>query len=192
MKKRSFSDKITVELRRKKIKRFYRINQYIEAPKVRVISEKGEQIGVIKLDEALFKARQQNLDLVEVAEKAKPPVCKIIDFKKFKYQESKKEQAGKRKNKQQDVKEFRFTPFIAQNDFEMRVKRAKKTLEGENKVKLTVKFVGRQMTRKEFGQNLLVKAIDQLKEISVVETAPKWQGRLLSTVLKPVQRKESN
>ena len=157
-----------------------------------MISEKGEQIGVITLDEALFKARQQNLDLVEVAEKAKPPVCKIIDFKKFKYQESKKEQAGKRKNKQQDVKEFRFTPFIAQNDFEMRVKRAKKTLEGENKVKLTVKFVGRQMTRKEFGQNLLVKAIDQLKEISVVETAPKWQGRLLSTVLKPVQRKESN
>lgn len=147
---------------------------------------------MIKLDEALFKARQQNLDLVEVAEKAKPPVCKIIDFKKFKYQESKKEQAGKRKNKQQNVKEFRFTPFIAQNDFEMRVKRAKKTLEGENKVKLTVKFVGRQMTRKEFGQNLLVKAIDQLKEISVVETAPKWQGRLLSTVLKPVQRKESN
>jgi len=144
------------------------------------------------LDEALFKARQQNLDLVEVAEKAKPPVCKIIDFKKFKYQESKKEQAGKRKNKQQDVKEFRFTPFIAQNDFEMRVKRARKMLEGENKVKLTVKFVGRQMTRKEFGQNLLTKAIDQLKEISVVETAPKWQGRLLSTVLKPVQKKETN
>ena len=192
MKKRPFSDKIALELRRKKIKRFYKINQYIEAPKVRVISEKGEQVGVITLDEALFKARQQNLDLVEVAEKADPPVCKIIDFKKFKYQESKKEAAGKRKNKQQDVKEFRFTPFIAQNDFEMRVKRAKKMLEGNNKVKLTVKFVGRQMTRKEFGQNLLTKAINQLKESSVVETAPKWQGRLLSTVLKPVQRKETN
>lgn len=154
-----------------------------------MISEKGEQLGVMSLDEALFKARQQGSDLIEVAEKAQPPVCRIIDFKKFKYLESKKEQAGKKKNKQQDVKEFRFTPFIAQNDYSVRVKRAKKTLEAGDKVKLTVKFVGRQLTRKEFGQNLLTKAIDQLQEISTVEVSPKWQGRLLSTVLKPSQAK---
>lgn len=173
--------------RRKVIKRFYRLNQYIQARKVRVITEKGEQLGVISLDEALFKARQQGLDLVEVAEKADPPVCKIIDFKKFRYLESKKEQAGKKKNKHQDIKEFRFTPFIAQNDFDMRLKRAKEVLEQGDKVKLTVKFVGRQLSRKEFGQNLLDKAIAQLKDFSSVETQPKWQGRLLSTVLKPVK-----
>ncbi|OGD62579.1 translation initiation factor IF-3 [Candidatus Beckwithbacteria bacterium RBG_13_42_9] len=167
------------------MKRFYRINQYVRAPQVRVVDEKGEQLGVISLDEALFKARQRHLDLVEVAEKANPPVCKIIDFKKFKYQEDKKEQAGKKKSKQQEVKEFRLTPFIAQNDFEIRIKRAMETLTTGDKVKLTVKFVGRQITRKEFGENLLKKAIEKLREVSKVESPPKWQGKLLSLVLKP-------
>jgi len=144
------------------------------------------------LPEALFKARQQSLDLVEVAEKAQPPVVKIIDFKKFKYQEDKKTQAGKKKGKSQEVKEFRFTPFIAQNDFEIRVKRARKELTSLNKVKLTVKFVGRQITRKEFGQELLQKAIKELGDISKVEIQPKWQGRMLTTTLKPVLVKKSN
>ena len=136
-------------------------------------------------DEALFRARKAGLDLVLVAEKAKPPVAKIIDFKKFKYQEDKKDQAGKKKAKQQEVKEFRFTPFIAPNDFSMRVNRARKFLEKGDKVKLTVKFIGRQITRKEFGQELLDKAAGQLKDVGSVETPPKWQGRLLSTTLKP-------
>lgn len=138
-------------------------------------------------DEALFKARQQGLDLVEVAEKAQPPVCKLINFKKFRYLESKKEQAGRKKSKQQEVKEFRFTPFIAQNDFEMRIKRAKQTLQGGDKVKLTVKFIGRQITRKEFGEELLKKAIQALETLAKVEVQPKWQGRLLTMVLKPRQ-----
>lgn len=137
-------------------------------------------------DEALFRARKAGLDLVLVAEKADPPVGKIIDFKKFKYQEDKKEQAGKKKAKQQEVKEFRFTPFIAPNDFAMRVNRARKFLEKGDKVKLTVKFIGRQITRKEFGQELLDRAASQLKDVGSVETPAKWQGRLLSTTLKPV------
>ena len=154
------------------------------------MDEKGNQLGVITRDEALFKARQQGLDLVEVAEKAKPPVCKIIDFKKFQYLESKKEKAGKKRGKQQEVKEFRFTPFIAKNDFEMRLKRARKTLEAGDKVKLTVKFVGRQITRKEFGEELLQKATDLLKDVAQIEAAPKWQGRLLNTSLKPKPSKQ--
>lgn len=139
-------------------------------------------------NEALFHARKAGLDVVLVAEKANPPVAKIIDFKKFKYQEDKKEQAGKKKAKQQEVKEFRFTPFIAPNDFEMRVKRARKFLEKDDKVKLTVKFIGRQITRKEFGEELLKKATDLLEEVSAVESPPKWQGRLLTTTLRPTDK----
>ncbi len=169
------------------MKRFYRINQFIQAKEVRVVDEKGKQLGVLPLQEALFTAKQKELDLVEVAPNAKPPVCKIIDFKKFKYQESKKEQAGKKKSKKQDIKEIRFTPFIAENDFRMRVERAKEFLKEGDKVKLTVKFVGRQITRKDFGTNVLNKALDQLKELAKVETEPKWQGKLLTTVLKPIK-----
>jgi translation initiation factor IF-3 len=123
--------------------------------------------------------------VVLVAEKADPPVAKIIDFKKFKYQEDKKEQAGKKKAKQQEVKEFRFTPFIAPNDFEMRVNRARKFLEKGDKVKLTVKFIGRQITRKEFGEQLLNKATGLLSQVGAVESPAKWQGRLLTTTLRP-------
>ena len=134
--------------------------------------------------EALFKARQKGLDLVEVASKANPPVCKIIDFKKFIYQENKKARTGKKKKKQ-GLKGIRFTPFIASKDFEVRVNRAKEFLTDGYKVKLTVKFVGRQITRKQFGYDLLKKAIQQLEEISKVESEPKLQGKLLMMVLSP-------
>lgn len=139
-------------------------------------------------DEALFKARQAGLDLVEVASNAKPPVCKIIDFKKFKYQEDKKQRAGKKKNKAGETKEIRFTPFIAKGDYELRIKRAKGFLEEGEKVRLTVRFVGRQITRKQFGYDLLKKVNDTLREISKVEVEPKWHGRMLSMVLKPSQK----
>ena len=169
------------------MKRFYRINQYIQVKEVRVVDETGKQLGVLPLQEALFISRQRELDLVEVAPDAKPPVCKIIDFKKFKYQESKKEQAGKKKTKKQDIKEIRFTPFIAENDFQIRVKRAKEFLQEGDKVKLTVKFVGRQITRRDFGTNVLNKAIAKLTEFAKLESEPKWQGKLLMTVLKPIK-----
>jgi len=121
--------------------------------------------------------------LVEVAEKAQPPVCKIIDFKKFKYQEAKKLRSGK-KGKKQDLKEIRFTPFIASKDYQTRIERAKEFLNQGHKVRLSVKFVGRQITRKEFGHKLLTRAVKELENISKVEAEPKFQGRLLMTVLK--------
>lgn len=139
--------------------------------------------------EALFKARQKGLDVVEVAANAKPPVVKIIDFKKFKYQENKKQREGKKKGIKQDTKEIRFTPFIAQNDFKVRIKRAKEFLQAGNRVKLTVKFVGRQISRKQFGYNLLKKAISQLEEVAKTQDNPKWQGRLLSINLAPLKAK---
>jgi translation initiation factor IF-3 len=150
-----------------------------------VVDEKGNQFGVIPIGEALFKARQQGIDLVEVAPNAKPPVCKLIDFKKFKYQEDKKEREGKKKGTKQETKEIRFTPFIAENDFNIRINKAKEFLKDKNRVKLTVKFVGRQLSRKEFGYKLLEKAMESLKEYGKPTDKPKWQGRLLTVSMKP-------
>lgn len=156
-----------------------------------MVDEKGEQIGVLTKEEALFKARQKGLDLVEVASNAKPPVCKIIDFKKFKYQEDKKERIGRKGGPKQETKEIRFTPFIAQNDFNIRIERAKEFLEEGHKVKLTVKFMGRQITRKEFGYNLIKKALEQLQTSAKIETEPKWQGKLLMTILAPLKKQSA-
>lgn len=127
------------------------------------------------------------MDLVEVAPNADPPVCKLIDFKKFKYQEKKKLRAGK-KGKKRDLKQIRFTPFIARKDFEVRVNRAKEFLNQGHKVRLAVRFVGRQITRKQFGYDLLKNAVKQLDELAKVESEPKFQGRLLMTVLTPKQK----
>jgi translation initiation factor IF-3 len=166
------------------MKKFYRINQYIKSPEVRVILD-GENLGVLKLEEALFKAKQAGLDLVEVTGKAKPPICKIIDFRKFRYNQQKKESAGKKKGKTQDIKEVRFTPFIGQGDLESRVKKIRGFLEDGDKVKLTVKFVGRQITRKDFGDRVLQQVLDQLDGLIKIEQDVKLQGKLLSMVIKP-------
>lgn len=169
-------------------KKFYRINQYIKAEKVRVIDETGKQIGVLNLNEALEKARQANCDLIEVAEHADPPVCKIINFKKFKYLESKKEQEGKKKNKKTELKEIRLTPFIAENDFNVRLRKAQKFLKEGNKVKISVRFHGRQMGKKDFGYGQIKKAIEQVSDIAEVSEPPKFAGYQLETILTPVKK----
>ncbi|NMC36145.1 translation initiation factor IF-3 [Candidatus Beckwithbacteria bacterium] len=167
-------------------KKYYKLNQYIKAPEVRVIDETGENIGVIATTEALFKARQKGLDLVEVTEKANPPVCRIVDFRKFRYNEQKKTEAGNKKGKSQDLKEVRFTPFIGRSDLENRVKKIRSFLEDGDKVKLAVKFVGRQITRKDFGDRVMNEALELLgEEYYKVESEPKLQGKMLSMVIKP-------
>lgn len=169
-------------------KKFYRINQYIKAEKVRTIDAAGKQIGILSLEEALKKARESNCDLVEVAQNATPPVCKIINFKKFKYLEAKKEQEGKKKSKRVELKEIRLTPFIAENDFNFRIKRAEKFLKGGDKVKISVKFHGRQMGKKDFGYELIKKAIARLEDISKVNGEPKFVGNCLGTLLVPANK----
>ena len=166
-------------------KKFYRINQYIQAQEVRVVDEKGKQIGVMPLTQALKQARQLGLDLVEVAPKAQPPVCKIIDFKKFKYLESKKKQEEKRKTKKIESKEIRLTPFMAAGDFNFRLQRAEKFIKDGHLVKLVVFFKGRQITKKQFGYEILERAVERLKPYSKVEGEPKLAGRRLELVLRP-------
>ncbi|MBU0618813.1 translation initiation factor IF-3 [Patescibacteria group bacterium] len=168
-------------------KKFYQLNQYIRSDKLRVIGFKGEQLGVLSKDEALFKANQLKIDLVVVAEKADPPVAKLIYFKKFRYQQSKKQQTSKKK-KTQEQKEVRFSPFMAQNDFNIRIKKAEKFLKEGHRVKLAVKFKGIQLARKEFGYNLLKQAIEKLSNIAKQDSSPKMLGRLLITNLIPIKK----
>lgn len=138
---------------------------------------------------ALELARSEGLDLVQVAPKADPPVAKIVEFAKFKYQERRKHLSGKRKSKVQHLKVVRFTPFIAENDFMIRVKKAREFLEEGNKVTLVVKFVGRQITRKEFGYELIKRAYQKLQDISSMEREPSLKGKLLTTTLSPTKKK---
>lgn len=168
-------------------KKFYRLNQYITADKVRIVDEKGKQIGVLALGEALQQARQKGLDLVEVAPKAQPPVCKIIDFKKFKFLERKKEKQEKKKNKKIELKEIRLSPFMADNDFNYRIKKAEKFLKQGHKVRLSLLFKGRTITKKSFGYDILNKGTTQLASYSVVDFAPKMTGRKLETTLSPIK-----
>ena len=170
--------------------KFYRINEYIQAPQIRVVDDKAKQIGVMRREEALKIAQEKGLDLVEVAPAAKPPVVKLINFKKFRYLEAKKRRQEKKSIKGGELKEIRLTPFIAKGDFEFRVKRAQEFLGEGNKVKVTVRFVGRQITRKEFGQELLRRFIKELELQSKSEHEPRWAGRKLFTTLAPVSRKK--
>lgn len=140
-------------------------------------------MGIIDREEALFRARQQEKDLVEIASNAQPPVCKIIDFNKFRYQQEKKQATGRKKPKGAETKEIRFSPFIAKNDYQIRIKKAENFLKEGCKVKLTVQFRGRQMTKRQFGYQILEQAIEDLKAIAQVEQEPKMQGYLLSAFL---------
>ena len=144
--------------------RHWRINQEIRAPRVRVLDEKGKQIGILSVAEALEKARQTDCDIVEIAPQAKPPVVKLIEFGKFRYQEEKKLKKEKKGAKPSDLKEIRFSPFIGEADYKTRFIRVKEFLEDGHKVRAVVKFKGRQMGSKQFGYNLLGKLVDDLGE----------------------------
>lgn len=174
-----------IKFKRKLSKKYYPINQYIRAEQVRVIDETGKQVDVMSLAEALKKAAEKKLDLVEVAANAKPPVCKIIDFKKFRYLEAKKAQKEKKAAKKVELKEIRLTPFMAENDFNFRLKRTEEFLKQGNKVRLTVRFQGRAITRKEFGYELIRKATVRLSPLAKIEIEPKFFGRQLQTVFVP-------
>ncbi len=163
--------------------KFHRINQYIKSETVRVIGVDGTQLGVMSLKEALDKAKVLGVDVVEVAESAKPPVVKLIEFSKFKYQENKKDRAGAASA--QETKEVRMTPFMAENDFQVRLSRARQFLKGGDKVRLVVKFTGREITKKEFGEKMMANALEQLSTEASVEQAPKMLGKLLLATIKP-------
>ncbi|OGL54347.1 translation initiation factor IF-3 [Candidatus Shapirobacteria bacterium RBG_13_44_7] len=172
-------------------RKFYKINQYISAPEVRLIDEEAKQIGVMPIADARKKSFETGLDLVEIAPLAKPPVVKLIDFSKFKYQEAKKMKAEKRGIKGGELKEVQMTPFISQNDFDTNLKKAQKFLTSGNKVKLGIKFQGRQIQRKEFGYQLVERFKQALGESAAVESEPKLIGKRLFVTFTPVKVKKT-
>ncbi len=169
-------------------KKFYKINQYIDAPTIRLLSDDGKQIGVVSLAEARQQAEETGLDLVEVNGKAVPPVVKLISFTKFKYQESKKLQAEKKGIKGGDLKEIQMSPFIGAGDYETRIKKSQKFLTSGNKIKLSVKFQGRQMNHPEFGHNLIAKVKTDLQDFGTPEGEAKLIGRRLMLTFTPSKK----
>lgn len=161
----------------------YRINSRIFASPLRVLDVEGKQIGVISKDEALKLAQEQELDLVEVAATAKPPVAKLIDFNKFLYQQAKKKQEEKKKNKSSETKEIRLGPFMSDNDLQVMIRRGREFLEDGDKIRLVVRFRGRQITRSEFGKSTIQKVVDALADISKIDREPHFEGRQLIAML---------
>lgn len=167
---------------------FWRVNENIRAATLRVIGPEGKQIGVISREEALIKAREMELDLVEIGPRANPPVAKIIDFTKFKYHEEKKEREQKLKERKgSEQKEIWFTPFMADNDYLVRLGRVKEFLLEGHKVRIIVKFTGRQMAHQEFGHQLTNRIADDTKDMARPEGMAKFMGRQLITFLSPVK-----
>lgn len=177
--------------RKQSNRKFYRVNERIYAPNLRVLDTEGKQIGILSRNEALAKAKEAELDLVEIAPQAKPPVAKIIDFKKFLYQEEKKRREEKRKAKVSETKEVRLGPFMNEHDLQVMVRRAREFLEAGNKVKLVVMFAGRQITHPEFGEKIIIKTVNELSEVSKVEKEKHFEGRRLISILSPERKKKN-
>lgn len=163
----------------------YRINERIFAQELRVLDNEGKQIGVMSKNEALKLAQEQELDLVEIAPTAKPPVVKLIDYNKFLYQEAKKKQEEKRKAKASETKEIRLGPFMSDNDLQVMIRRGREFLDNGDKVRLVVKFRGRQITRSEFGKEVINKVIAALSDVSKVDREPHFEGRQMIGLLSP-------
>lgn len=166
-------------------RKFYRVNERIFANSLRVLDAQGKQIGVMTRSEALDFAKRESLDLVEIAPLAKPPVAKVINFKKLLYQEEKKKREEKKKSKATETKEVRLGPFMNSNDLSVMTKRASGFLKDGNKVRLVVYFSGRQIVHPEFGHEVLNKALDELSNFSKVDRDRRLEGRKLITLLSP-------
>ena len=159
------------------------INGQIRDKEVRVIAENGDQLGVMPVKEAMKLAQEAELDLVKIAPKAQPPVCKIIDYGKYRYELARKEKEAKKKQKTVEVKEVRISPNIDTNDLNTKVNNAKKFIAKGNKVKVTLRFRGREMAHMQQSRHILDDFAEMLAEVAVVETPAKLEGRSMSMVL---------
>jgi translation initiation factor IF-3 len=165
-----------------------RINQMIRAQEVRLVGEKGEQLGVMPLSQAQETARKHDLDLVEVAPAAVPPVCRLLDYGKYKYQQAKKEQEMRKGQKVSLLREIRLRPKIGIHDFEAKSRTARKLLADGDKVKVTVLFRGREITHPELGHKLLQRMTETLNENASMERQPIIEGKRMNIILTPVAK----
>ncbi len=162
-----------------------RINDRIRVPEVRLVGEDGKQIGVVKISEALAYAQERDLDLVEVAPEARPPVCRVLDYSKYKYEQAQKQKAARRHQQQITIREIKFRPKIAQHDYDTKKGHVSRFLLGKDKVKVTIMFRGREVTHPERGTALLDRLAGELEEIGVVEQSPIQDGRNMTMMMAP-------
>ncbi len=162
-----------------------RVNEQIRISPVRVVDEEGEQLGILQLEEALATADDRGLDLVEVAPDARPPVCRIMDYGKYRYQLSRKQREARKKQHQVHLKEVKFRPGTEDHDFEFKVRHARRFIEEGNKVKVTVMFRGRQISHPEVGRDVLERVANALEDEAKVESSPSMDGRTLTMILAP-------
>lgn len=163
------------------------INEEIRDREVRVTDSNGEQLGIMTSKQALELAAERQLDLVKIAPQAKPPVCRIMDYGKFRFEQSKKDKEARKNQKVTNVKEIRFTPNIEEHDMNVKAKNAMKFLQDGDKVKVTIRFRGREVDHASFGQQALNRFVDIVKEVCVVEKPAKLEGKNMSLILAPKQ-----
>jgi translation initiation factor IF-3 len=150
-----------------------------------VIGASGEQLGVLPIDQALAKAQEEGMDLVEISPTAKPPVCKIMDYGKFKYLEKKKQNEAKKKQVVVQLKEVKLRPRTEEHDYEVKLRKIREFLGEANKARVTVMFRGREMSHRELGQKVLQRIIDDIKDVAVIESVPRMEGRQMFMILAP-------
>jgi translation initiation factor IF-3 len=162
-----------------------RTNERIRVPEVRLVGEDGKQIGVVKTSEALVYAQERDLDLVEVAPDARPPVCRVLDYSKYKYEQAQKQKAARKHQQQITIREIKFRPKIAQNDYDTKKGHVERFLLHRDRVKVTIMFRGREVTHPERGTALLDKLAGELSEIAIIEQTPLQDGRNMTMMLAP-------
>ncbi|HPO79836.1 MAG TPA: translation initiation factor IF-3 [Bacillota bacterium] len=166
-----------------------RVNNDIRAREIRLIDETGEQLGIMVLKEGLRIAAERGLDLVEVAPNARPPVCRLIDYGKYKYEQAKRERETRKKQKTMDIKEVRMTPKIEGHDFQVKARNAIRFLQDGDKVKATVRFRGREIVHADIGRALLQDLAEEVKDYGFVEREPRVEGRHMVMILSPITSK---
>jgi translation initiation factor IF-3 len=168
-----------------------RINERIRVPEVRLIGEDGNQVGVLSRDDALAYARERDLDLVEVAAEARPPVCRVLDYSKYKYEQEQKAKQARKHQKQVTVREIKLRPKIATNDYETKKAHVERFLKHQDRVKITIMFRGRETTHPERGERLLMQLAEDMSEFGTVEQRPNLDGRNMTMLLAPLKPKEA-
>ena len=164
----------------------YKVNRAITAPQIRLIDQDGNPVGVVSIKEASIMAREAGLDLVEISPQASPPVCKIINYGKMKYELQKKKAEAKKKQKIIEIKEVKFTPTIGANDYNVKLNSIKKFIASENKVKISLRFRGREISHKDIGEKLLNRVLDDVQDIAKADSRPQLDGRQIITIISPI------
>lgn len=161
------------------------VNEKITAKQVRLIDANNENRGIVSIREALALAEEEGLDLIEISPQANPPVCKILDFGKYRYEQQKRKAEAKKNQKVVEIKELKLRPMIDTHDYEVKVKQAKKFLEQGNKVKFTMRFKGRELSANDMGKQVLTKLVEDLENISKIDSEMKLEGRQMTMILSP-------